>query len=625
MFISIPDDLIFSFGEMQKELAVTVRNNGTAGGLANVNMTMPGIGTQTNSTWLLPGEETSISFNAMIPDDLEEKNYKMFYEMNGIRKDTSYFVNGANISVNAYIDKVFYNDGENATLTMEVTNEGNNDLSLQARVQFNGFEKITDFNLSGNGLYTLTLEVPVNFTGDSKMLYSVYTATGRSLYINSMFVNKMPPLENGILVYMDKQVYNVGDTATITIDATKAGHLNLTATKHFNYSGDINPGITTLNLPILQLLTGTYYIIYTFDNISASYPFDVSGYSAKIIESTLDRKNYSSGETIRMNFTIEASRSFNGTLSISIQDPAGTQLDKFDINMSFIEGENKLEVNRTLNADISGLYVIVPTIYTDLSGHSRVIIVSGSEYFDVETYTPSPSPTPTPSQTLTLSPGVISSSGGTGSNGVTTSEPASNIIMSETQERDITGDQLETYTFSALEHGIYEIIVMSHESQNNFAIRIEALKGRPKVATVSGPGIIYKYINIWAGTNNIKEVPIKFRVENSWLQANGIAESDISMIIWDGGKWMQLETIEISKDAIHTYYEAKSPHLSSFAITGLKYAAIPEATSKVTGRETTTTMSPLKSPVTLNWIIYMVIALGIIAPVYNFVIKKKKL
>jgi len=77
-----------------------------------------------------------------------------------------------------------------------------------------------------------------------------------------------------------------------------------------------------------------------------------------------------------------------------------------------------------------------------------------------------------------------------------------------------------------------------------------------------------------AGTNLIKEVVIRFKVENSWIDNNSLAGSDIGMVKWDGSKWIQIETAQMKKDDKYTYFESKTDTFSVFAITGSKTEAV---------------------------------------------------
>ena len=86
------------------------------------------------------------------------------------------------------------------------------------------------------------------------------------------------------------------------------------------------------------------------------------------------------------------------------------------------------------------------------------------------------------------------------------------------------------------------------------------------------PGIIYRNVNIWAGSSSfnspkkIKAGTIRFRVLNKWIKENNIAS--VRMAIWNKKDWEYLETNEFSKDDVFTYYDAFTQVFLNFAITG---------------------------------------------------------
>ncbi len=178
----------------------------------------------------------------------------------------------------------------------------------------------------------------------------------------------------------------------------------------------------------------------------------------------------------------------------------------------------------------------------------------------------------------TSSGGNGGGSGGTGGAGLTTSEPYANIEKAERYDKNLVANTPTTYSFSAAEHGITQLVITGKENENDIAVRVEALKGTSKGVSVSAPGTVYKNLNIIVGTKKIKEAIIKFKVENSWLSSNNLAGADVKMVKWDGSKWIDRETTEKSKDGSFTYFEAKTDSFSSFAITGTKAGAASGAT-----------------------------------------------
>ena len=179
--------------------------------------------------------------------------------------------------------------------------------------------------------------------------------------------------------------------------------------------------------------------------------------------------------------------------------------------------------------------------------------------------------------TVTTTTTSTGSSGGGGGGGVSTSEPFENIEDAERHEKSLKAGEPVSYTFTAPELGIHEIVVTGEANEYDIAIRVELLKGTSQLVSASEPGIVYTNMNIWEGTERIKEALIRFKVENSWLENNDVESGDIRIVRWDGSKWVQLSTTENTKDTTYTYYETNTYGFSSFAIIGLKEdEAVPE-------------------------------------------------
>ncbi|KCZ70629.1 hypothetical protein ANME2D_02650 [Candidatus Methanoperedens nitroreducens] len=222
-------------------------------------------------------------------------------------------------------------------------------------------------------------------------------------------------------------------------------------------------------------------------------------------------------------------------------------------------------------------------------------------------------------------------SSGSGGGGVTSGENFTNIEKTETRDNSLIADKPVTYNFTLMEKGIYEIVVTGKENENDVSIRVERLKGISSLVNEPAPGVIYYYFNIWTNTKKIKEGFVRFKVENSWITSKGLANKDVKLFRWDGSRWIQLETTEKSKDANHTYYEARTETFSSFAISGVKEDAATTATpgTTVTGApiatptttSTAATTPPVKAPAIPAWITMIVI---FAASVYFLVMRKNK-
>ena len=164
-----------------------------------------------------------------------------------------------------------------------------------------------------------------------------------------------------------------------------------------------------------------------------------------------------------------------------------------------------------------------------------------------------------------------------------TVEPHDNIAKVEEHEKDIFANKPVTYTFTAPEHGIYEIDVIGSINEYDTTLKVESLKDTSQLVSAPPSETVYKNINLVASTKRIKAAIIRFTVENSWLDSNKVVS--VKMVRWDGSKWVQLDTTETTKDTEYTSYEANTGGFSSFAIVGLKEELIPtnpEATTKPT-------------------------------------------
>jgi hypothetical protein len=85
---------------------------------------------------------------------------------------------------------------------------------------------------------------------------------------------------------------------------------------------------------------------------------------------------------------------------------------------------------------------------------------------------------------------------------------------------------------------------------------------------------------------------VAFRVNNSWLEENGLDPEDISMYKWQGG-WVKKETQIAERKSNYTYYASLTGNFSSFAIIGVKRpkAGIPVSIPQEESIKNTTQIS----------------------------------
>ncbi len=202
--ITAPDNLSLSPGANTWDF--TLKNTGDIEGSADFYLMMPDW-EDSQYDWLEVGEEKVFSFDFVIPDDLEEKDYTAYYKINDEEFTLGFSVAGPKVEVAASLDKDLYAEGETAVLTLDITNTSTLDIDLSAVVNLGEYEATEDFSLTGGGVDSLEFNVPIDFdTG--KLFYGIYVDSGRALHLNALYIN-----ERTCSWTVDhSQVYDIGIT-----------------------------------------------------------------------------------------------------------------------------------------------------------------------------------------------------------------------------------------------------------------------------------------------------------------------------------------------------------------------------------------------------------------------------
>ena len=234
-----------------------------------------------------------------------------------------------------------------------------------------------------------------------------------------------------------------------------------------------------------------------------------------------------------------------------------------------------------------------------------------------------------------------SGSSGGGGGGGTSAENYSNIVVKEKYDLHIFRDKITSYRFKNASNPIMYVNITGNVNAGETTISVEVLRSGSTIVKIAAPGIVYKNANIWVGTSgfatskNIKAAAIGFKVDNSWLTANGLSSSDVKLLKWDGSQWIPLETTQKEKSDAYTFYEGKTTSFSPFAISA-KVSEItsgqkPEVTQPGTPPTETSTVSTTETtkPPSTSTETYLLIALAIvliviIAVTLNFLKKKKE-
>lgn len=171
-----------------------------------------------------------------------------------------------------------------------------------------------------------------------------------------------------------------------------------------------------------------------------------------------------------------------------------------------------------------------------------------------------------------------SSSGG--SSGATSVEDFTNVAVKDVDTAYLKIDSDVVYEFSRDGNDVQSISFYSLKNSGEIASTVEVLNDRSKLAKSNPDGLVYRYINIWVGkagfatSNNIRDVHIKFKVNNSWMEETGVSPAEIRLQRYNGTTWEVLPTTLQSGNADYTFFEAQTPGFSPFAITAEKAFAV---------------------------------------------------
>ncbi|KKF98815.1 PGF-pre-PGF domain-containing protein [Methanosarcina mazei] len=152
---------------------------------------------------------------------------------------------------------------------------------------------------------------------------------------------------------------------------------------------------------------------------------------------------------------------------------------------------------------------------------------------------------------------------------VITDSSQTNIQYIETTQINMDNSQTVTVDVKNDNSVVNNIYFESTKDSGKAKVVIEDLKD--DTGLVEKPsGDVYKSFNIWIDSdnvNNIENAAVDFKVEKTWLKANGIDESSIVLNMYDNGKWVKVPITITGQDSTYVYFTAKVSEYSTFAIT----------------------------------------------------------
>jgi PGF-pre-PGF domain-containing protein len=144
-----------------------------------------------------------------------------------------------------------------------------------------------------------------------------------------------------------------------------------------------------------------------------------------------------------------------------------------------------------------------------------------------------------------------------------------NIQYVETTQINIDNSQTVTVDVKNDNSVVNNIYFESTTDSGKAKVVIEDLKD--DTSLVEKPtGDIYKSFNIWIDSDNVNDIEnagVDFKVEKTWLKANGLEKSSITLNMYDNGKWVEVPITITREDSTYVYFTAEVSEYSTFAIT----------------------------------------------------------
>lgn len=286
-------------------------------------------------------------------------------------------------------------------------------------------------------------------------------------------------------------------------------------------------------------------------------------------EQTTIPENYIAGNPINIDY------SFTTLNNTPVQIVTNILQDEIGIGewIVAVTIDNKELIVQEENAGNFTSEEIVLTVGT----HDTLIRITSLPYILPAEYVISSVLASTPCTTINHSheSQTTGTSSGSGGFGVISNEPLPNIEISETVERDLHINITTVYNFNKT--SIYEIVITPTRNEDEVMIKIENLKGISSKVDTPPSGEVFKYTNIYFGSNYIKSATVRFKLDSSLT-----SDKNINLVYWNGKSWETLTTTLIGTDDKYYYYETIISSLSRFSIVGVNVeTSVPTSTPEV--------------------------------------------
>ena len=242
----------------------------------------------------------------------------------------------------------------------------------------------------------------------------------------------------------------------------------------------------------------------------------------------------------------------------------------------------------TLGSNIADTKPVIAITYSDPSGIDTNTIEFSLDSVDITSsatvtssqlsYTPT-SPLSYGQHTITCS--VADTLGNANEETWTFTITADESEIKETIET-IEKDETKEIDMSSYDSAVSSISFTAASDLSDVEITYKIFNSKPEGVTTP-ENSVYLYLDIDANVvdDDIDSLTINFKVAQDWFTRNNIDKNKVTLLRYYNDEWQTLTTTMISEDSSFVYFEATTPGLSTFAITGELTEESPEPTGGI--------------------------------------------
>ncbi len=372
-------------------------------------------------------------------------------------------------------------------------------------------------------------------------------------------------------------------TASVTVTATgsESGSITLVVPSGVTivdpstgqYQGvSLSSTPTTKSFTIQGSTSGTYEISANSGGTTPNSPqtLVVVDPSTLTVSGSPSSTEKSSGDTFSLSITVNNPTSSAVTTSYKLSCPSGYS----------VSGDSSCDSTTTSSIGASSATTLSWTVTTGGStGTLTFQLGSNTNAFSTSVTVPSSAGT-----TTTTTAAGAGTSGSSVATAVKVTKKYSSIIPE-------VAKAVTSFDLDQTDTQLTEILISVKNRVLDAEISIERLTSLP--TNVPSPAAsTYRIISIEQKNlpeENISSSKMKFKIEKSWITANGIDEKTVALYRLAGGKWNKLDTVKVDEDTKFVHFQATTPGFSYFVIGGEKLAAAAPAPS---GEPTTAPTQP---------------------------------